>query len=319
MSDIATKNGAIILKDGKLAENCNCCGCKDAIANAQSIEVSISSSNRVFQYRQQMINRFSADSKCCLQGSDELLTSYVFAGQAMSGTFSLTKITEPNGIASVFSDAVPFGAWYFSYADDDIAFDVTLIPNTLSLYARARGWTAWHWQLNTNSWCNQRLSNGFTWDCRSPISHSGKHYGVGERQSAINDDYTLSCLSSFIQYCSSGIGRPCYHGPDPVPPQAVGRGQRLAGATSGASATAYASLDCAQSQGGNITIGESATLTASIITDYFCGFNQLGGNYRDFMPVHEGGDAFVFRESTSGIPSVGDAAGGFTVESLSYT
>jgi hypothetical protein len=314
MTPIATKNNAIILKDGKLAENCGCCNwCK----GAQTIEVSISSQDTTSNYKQELPERFAADSSCCLQSSDELFTSYVFAGQRMSGTFSLTKLASLT--QSRFFGSVDAGTWYYSFSDDDIAFEIVLYPVSGTISVAANGWQAWHYQLNENSWCQQPNSTP-PFDCRSPTSHTARYYGVGERQAAINDNYTLSCPSSFIQQCSNGIPNPCFHGPQSAqtPSGISRRGQALAGATASLGASASAALNCSQSSGNSFAVGQSATARAAVKTDYLCGVQNE--NYLPFDPVLQDGAPLVFiRSGAFGPPNFGDLANVFTIDSVTYT
>jgi len=291
--------------------------CVNPFAKAQSIEVNISSSDRVSHYKQQIPPRFPADSNCCLQSSDELFTSYVFAGGKMSGAFSLTKLAA--AVPSLFGGYVQQGDWLYSFSDDDISFELVLSPAAGVLQVNAVGWMAWHWQINENGWCQQPNSIP-PFDCRSPTTHTAKYYGVGGRQSAINDDYVLSCINAFIQQCSSGFGSPCFHGPAsvPTPPGARRRGATLAGAASGAYSTAVVALNCKQSQNGVITAQETAKATALMMTDYFCGFAGWNGSFSQFRPILQSGDALAISEFSSGVLR-GELPDAFTLNSVAYT
>jgi hypothetical protein len=291
--------------------------CENNYANAKSVEVSISSSNRVAQYRQQLPERYPADSNCCLQSSDELLTSYVFAGQYMAGTFSLTKLTGA-GAESPFSDYLGDGDWYYSFVNDDILFDITLFTTLQSLRVRAAGWRAWHYQLNENGWCNPPNE---PFDCRSPTSHTAKYYGVGERQSAIGDDYVLSCPTSFTQQCSNGYPSPCFHGPSSVPtPSGISRrGQRLAGATFNGGADASVALTCQQSQSNSTSVAASAKFQTYFMIDHFCGFLDGTGTPSQFAPALENGEALAVTVESNGVPVLGELANAFTINAVHST
>jgi hypothetical protein len=86
MTDIATKGGAVIFKDGAAAENCNCCGgwvcCVDKcnLAEPSSVTVTIVAEDFYTQYG--MTDNFGLfESSVCVFGS------------AINGTHSLTRTT----------------------------------------------------------------------------------------------------------------------------------------------------------------------------------------------------------------------------------
>ena len=79
---LATKNGAIIVKDGRLAESCGCCGCQTKWSEATAIEVEIET---ISDYR---------ETVACKELSATNLYSYAtqqMCPEKYTGTFSLTK------------------------------------------------------------------------------------------------------------------------------------------------------------------------------------------------------------------------------------
>lgn len=109
---LATKNGSLIVKDGVLAENCNCCGgwycCADvpcATDRLQSVTVTITASNYLRQLR-----RLYRDTGVTLYETE------AFGGAAVSGSHSLTptnstqySIDAQNGNA--FASKYPSQEW----------------------------------------------------------------------------------------------------------------------------------------------------------------------------------------------------------------
>ena len=92
MTNLATKNGSLIVKDGKLAEDCGCCGgwycCESSVCAAndvQSVTVTISA--------QDFVQRYSPTG---LGGSD--ITIGV-RGSSISGSYSLTRSSSSNSFA----------------------------------------------------------------------------------------------------------------------------------------------------------------------------------------------------------------------------
>lgn len=90
---IATKNNAIIVKDGKVAENCDCCGgwycCAGAgcLANPSSVSVSIEATD--FYEQATMKDSVFPEPYVNYQSSS------AFLGAFMNGTYSLTKSSLP--------------------------------------------------------------------------------------------------------------------------------------------------------------------------------------------------------------------------------
>lgn len=176
---------------------------------ASGVEVTVSGVNHVARYIQPMTRRFITDAACCLMPwSDRLFTSYVFAGQYATGTFSLTKAVAD--VTLPFSQGkLPAGTWYYISAGDDVVFWIAITTNegcAATLYFSASSWSAYHWEVNENEWCNQP---GF--NCRSPSSIAGRHYGLGEKNTVAGNAVYLSCFNVFMQSCSSGFGGGCDH------------------------------------------------------------------------------------------------------------
>jgi len=88
---IATKSGSLIVKDGKFAESCACCGAGSCSADYSTVDevlVEIEATNYL---------DFITKEGGALGASKETL-SYVFFLQSMNGTHSLSKIAGPVGI-----------------------------------------------------------------------------------------------------------------------------------------------------------------------------------------------------------------------------
>jgi hypothetical protein len=104
---LAVKNNAIIVKDGKIAEDCACCGgwycCADkaCLATPSSVTLSVTAEDFYTQYGM-------ADSG----GGVSFESSACAFGSSISGTHSLTQITAEAGYSSTWKKtfaAVPSG------------------------------------------------------------------------------------------------------------------------------------------------------------------------------------------------------------------
>lgn len=109
---LATKNGAVIVKDGLLAENCGCCGgwycCPSTTQLLQctsdlSVQVSLSASDYqiVEKTSGATCRQSSQDAGVALSSSSRWLTR----GSALSGTHSL-PLSSRNGTTSVFTKSL---------------------------------------------------------------------------------------------------------------------------------------------------------------------------------------------------------------------
>jgi hypothetical protein len=79
---LATKNGSLIVKDGKIAERCGCCQCQTKWSEATAIEVEIET---ISDYR---------ETVACKELSNQNTFSYAtqqMCPEKYTGTFSLTK------------------------------------------------------------------------------------------------------------------------------------------------------------------------------------------------------------------------------------
>ena len=122
---LATKNGAIIVKDGKLAENCGCCGgwycCADkaCLAKPSSVTLSVVAEDFYAQYSATDNFYGAYQSSAC------------FFGSAINGTHTLTAITPSGGYSSAWQktfSAAPSGCapsvfTLMMSANSNIAFD----------------------------------------------------------------------------------------------------------------------------------------------------------------------------------------------------
>jgi len=97
---LATKNNAIIIKDGKLAENCNCCGewycCADKACLAKPSSVTLSIVAEDFYVQHSATDNFGAYQ-----------SSVCFFGSAINGTHTLTSITPSGGYSSAWQKTFP--------------------------------------------------------------------------------------------------------------------------------------------------------------------------------------------------------------------
>lgn len=103
---LATRNNAIIVKDGKLAEDCACCGgwycCSDkaCLAKPSSVTLSVVAEDFYAQYSATDNFYGAYQSSAC------------FFGSAINGTHTLTEITPSGGYLSAWQktfSAVPVG------------------------------------------------------------------------------------------------------------------------------------------------------------------------------------------------------------------
>jgi hypothetical protein len=199
----ATSGSAGYKTEAECLAACNCC----PILTASGIEVTVSGVNHVSRYKQAMNWNFFTDAVCCIMAGDNLLTSYVFAGQNASGTFSLTKAAS-NVTLPVFG-LIPAGAWYYSFSNDDIVFAITLTTTTscvATLTLMATSWAAYHYEINENP-----RAGGcppftfFVWRC--PTSAAGRHYGLGEKNTVAGNSVAMSCN---LANCSDALARGCF-------------------------------------------------------------------------------------------------------------
>jgi len=98
MTPIATKNNAIILKDGKLAENCGCCGgwyCCYSEACPQDAIASVTASITAQDYLQWATGQYS--------GATWYHTSLGVLGSAYNGTHPLAKQSSGNVWSKTFT------------------------------------------------------------------------------------------------------------------------------------------------------------------------------------------------------------------------
>lgn len=88
MTNIATKNGSVIVKDGRVAESCGCCGCARAWADAQEIEVALSFTS----YRATGATRKTVGVNAFgTPGEQWTYVTYELCPSKLSGTFSLSR------------------------------------------------------------------------------------------------------------------------------------------------------------------------------------------------------------------------------------
>lgn len=133
MTNIATKHGAVVVKDGSVGTDCGCCGSGLCVCDATSVSVQISASNFV----RKILWRHP------VYGGEARFT-YAFVAAPSSGTFELHQVEPGIGLSASRwkSDDVAYpGAGHiiasFSRADGNSPFGVVLgIPVR---YLRASG------------------------------------------------------------------------------------------------------------------------------------------------------------------------------------
>lgn len=133
MTNIATKNGAVVVKDGSVGTDCGCCGSGLCVCDATSVSVQISASNfvRKILWRDPVYG-------------GEARFTYAFVAAPSSGTFELHQVEPGIGLSASRwkSDDVAYpGAGQiiasFSRADGNSPFGVIVgIP---VFYMRASG------------------------------------------------------------------------------------------------------------------------------------------------------------------------------------
>lgn len=97
---LATKNGSLIVKDGKVAENCNCCGDWYCCFSPACIADSVSSVSVALSAQDYLMwQRFQSNS-----GFNEY-ASYGFLGSSYNGTHALTKQANGSTWTKVFTPA----------------------------------------------------------------------------------------------------------------------------------------------------------------------------------------------------------------------
>ena len=102
---LATKTGAIILKDGKLAENCGCCSCRTKWSEATAIEVEIET---LSDYRETVA--------CKDNGAFNYATQQMCPDK-YTGTFSLTR--SGSAIVGSFTDPpLRRSTWSYRFSND---------------------------------------------------------------------------------------------------------------------------------------------------------------------------------------------------------
>jgi hypothetical protein len=177
MTSIATKGGAVIVKDGKAAEACSCCGgdwvcCADQScggSDIKSVEVSITAVD--YYYRCDILSRF---------GDVEAYLSAGVRGSALSGTHTLLPIGAPVGGRQTFKLKLP--TYEGTQCQPSISVTVTSRDMTWSC-----GYTSIGYKANTlaavadryktlgQMICDGTNSAGYTWNSRGA---SGGGYGI---------------------------------------------------------------------------------------------------------------------------------------------
>lgn len=141
---LATKNNAIILKDGKLAESCGCCSCRTRWALATAVEVEIET---ISDYRETVACKASG--------------FYNYATQQMcpdkyTGTFSLTRtgraevgtFTDPSLFRQTWIYNFSQGSYFTLNATDDWNFGVN------------SGWVNLSWSISMETLFSWKVFSG---------------------------------------------------------------------------------------------------------------------------------------------------------------
>ena len=132
---LATKNGSLIVKDGKVAENCGCCGdwycCEDPICAMQDIK-SISVQMSAVGYFLQRQYRWSCIGFDVAPLANDFYVSAGFDGPSLTGSFALTK---QNALLWSKSIAVTGGC----SATISVTFNTTDVVSFLEVVVYASG------------------------------------------------------------------------------------------------------------------------------------------------------------------------------------
>jgi hypothetical protein len=212
---IATRGGSIIVKDGKLAENCGCCGVTcQSLAAQDEIVISVSCQDKIV-YRAETVTR--QFSPTCTVGKQRGFTGF-FPGNDFAGTFSLTK-TSSNVWQYFYPTSAPacphpFNSFDpFTYPNSRIRLQYTsgcnfrLLINLVSLtycdYGQAQ-------QRSRSQFdCTARNSNG---NCESGSVYSAVNTGYAI---AVNQaiSLTLPGASPISLWSGDVAGPPVCSGP----------------------------------------------------------------------------------------------------------
>ena len=196
---LATKNNAIIVKDGKLAENCGCCGgwyCYNNCADFQCVDaptatVTISSSdfllNAVFKY--QPDDPFSGLSPFWRK-----VTRY-FNGSQINGTHTLTRRSDiSTSTNTIWESSLSF----WSDCPTGGVNQISSRKMRLTLTPQSRVWTLTV-PIVAHAWLPSQVS-------ASPSSTGFKQSGDFSCASPCGDCYTRGRQSSMTANCNQDTG-----------------------------------------------------------------------------------------------------------------
>jgi hypothetical protein len=152
MTDIATKGGAVIFKDGAAAENCNCCGwvcCASncTLAEPSSVTVTVVAEDFYTQYG--MTDNFGTfESSACVFGS------------VINGTHSLTRTTTKRFFRSSWKKgftATPSGCTPVEF-ELNLSFESRIVVDFELIYFVP----AFYYAHQTNTITKEQMSCGIT-------------------------------------------------------------------------------------------------------------------------------------------------------------
>lgn len=262
MSPLATKNNALVLKDGKLTEDCDCCqqngACCYTHGQGANATTRCAGSTKAW-CDQQTDGTFGGSGSVCsgsvlvsakrieitLQGSDRVVqwsqaANFQFASSAYgciylgdevwsSYVFAGSRMAGTYSLTKTTSGVslpnnwqVVAGEWYYYYSDDDIAW---------LLVAAQNAWGNIECRLRANVWgaafWNLTHPRGsiFIPTGRVPNIVNARYFGIGERLTA--RDYDTGNVYCIEQRCNDGVYRPQFNGPSASsPPTATVNGSQ---------------------------------------------------------------------------------------------
>jgi hypothetical protein len=158
---IATKGGSLIVKDGKLAQNCACCGqtC-ESILSRNELVISVAASDRIAFVKHTFPNTLNL----CTAGT-EWCQTLLWPGSNYSGTFALTKISSsPARWKYTYPISAPVCANPFSGTQPFLQIEASCnSTNEIYLTFTALLYTLWYQDRRRGSTCSARSKSDF--DC----------------------------------------------------------------------------------------------------------------------------------------------------------
>lgn len=190
---IATKNNALIFKDGKFAESCACCGptC-ESILSQNELVVSVVASDRIALVK----HTFSSTLVLCSAGT-EWCQTLLWPGVNYSGTFALSKISPgPGGLLRwkyTYPVSAPVCGNPFFSAPPYLQLEASCASsNEISFTFSTVMYTLWYQDRRRDTTCSARSKSDF--DCV---------YREGNANCAQGSNFISSGPIASIQYSQS--------------------------------------------------------------------------------------------------------------------